>query len=431
MPRYTWLQSKGTWRLWLFWWRPAQTPLCIATQYGHLRFVVALMEAGADLNASTTKGWPPIFFAATEGYLEILVALMNAGADLHATVPGNTTLLLLASLFGHVEIVKALINAGEDVNASSTPGVRPLHEACSKGHLEVVTVLIKAGADLSASDTRGFTPLLMAFMEQTEAGEITDVFNTPHVMVHRDRKFEIAAVLVDGGADVNAADTHGLTPLHLAAADYSNCKIVTKLIKAGADVNAANTDGLTPLHAAAFDSSHCEIVTKLIEAGADVHAEDPGGHTPLNCAVGQNCCTRLLRLLVDAGGVTTSAVSVKTVGGEMISNETPLETVNRRLKEKKLDEKNATEDHIHRLEGARRLLSCAEAVHATSWLRHDDSGPSIVECAEEGPNEKTTESTALRMTLPMLRLRSRKRVVLLRALLRLGAKEEDGAACGR
>lgn len=157
---------------------------------------------------------------------------------------------------------------------------------------------------------------------------------------------------------------------------------------------------------------------KLIEADADVNAAGTDGYTPLYGAVLHNCCTRSLRLLVDAGGVTTSTLSFKTVGGEMVSNETPLEMVNRRLKEKKVNEENPTEDQIHRLEGARRLLSCAEAVHATSWLWHDDSGPSIVECAEEGSNEKTTESTALRMTLPMLRLRSRKRVVLLRALLR-------------
>lgn len=59
------------------------------------------------------------------------------------------------------------------------------------------------------------------------------------------------AAALDGGADVNARDDQGATPLHFAA-DRGHADIAGVLIAAGADVNAADEDGATPLHYAAL-----------------------------------------------------------------------------------------------------------------------------------------------------------------------------------
>ena len=89
--------------------------------------------------------------------------------------------------------------------------------------------------------------------------------------------------LIQGGADVNAKNEDGLTPLMLAAQYNSNPKALRALIGAGADVNAKNKDGVTPLMFAAIMNTP-EVLKVLLEAGADVNAKNKDGWTPLMAA---------------------------------------------------------------------------------------------------------------------------------------------------
>ncbi len=74
------------------------------------------------------------------------------------------------------------------------------------------------------------------------------------------------------GADVNALDEHGLTPLHYAVGRNMDVAIIKALIEAGADVNAADSNGRTPLDYSGSSTMNSMI---LIEAGADViHIDD-------------------------------------------------------------------------------------------------------------------------------------------------------------
>lgn len=79
-----------------------------------------------------------------------------------------------------------------------------------------------------------------------------------------DYKSEEAKALIRAGANVNARDRIGYTPLHLC----SGAELAKMLIEAGADVNARADDGATPLIAAASDNRR-EVVRVLLEAGAD------------------------------------------------------------------------------------------------------------------------------------------------------------------
>ena len=120
-------------------------------------------------------------------------------------------------------------------------------------------------------------------------------------------------------------------------------------------------------------------------------------------------------MLVDAGADTKSAVRFTGSDAEEISNETPLDATNRCLRRKRVAGKEATEEQLDRLEGSRRLLLRVDAAHAVSWLWHNDSP--MIGCALGGSKKDKGTPTPLSATLPALRRRAR-RGVLLRALFR-------------
>nr|5AQA_A Chain A, OFF7_DB04V3 [synthetic construct]5AQA_B Chain B, OFF7_DB04V3 [synthetic construct] len=141
---------------------------------------------------------------------------------------------------------------------------RKLLEAARAGQDDEVRILMANGADVNAADNTGTTPLHLA----AYSGHL-----------------EIVEVLLKHGADVDASDVFGYTPLHLAAY-WGHLEIVEVLLKNGADVNAMDSDGMTPLHLAA-KWGYKEIVEVLLKAGADVDAQDKFGKRPLWLAADQ------------------------------------------------------------------------------------------------------------------------------------------------
>ena len=98
---------------------------------------------------------------------------------------------------------------------------------------------------------------------------------------------ELVRFLVGRGADINAADqTYEQTALHY----HAGCRggDLAVFLELGADANARDRDGDTPLHIAAWCSHSVRMVTQLIAYGADPAAENDGGRTPLSMALG--CC---------------------------------------------------------------------------------------------------------------------------------------------
>ena len=85
---------------------------------------------------------------------------------------------------------------------------------------------------------------------------------------------------MEGGADPNARDEDGSTPLHRAAAYNTDPAIISLLLKAGADLKTRDEWGQTPLHEAAQSNGNPDVITALLEAGADPRAQDESGRTP-------------------------------------------------------------------------------------------------------------------------------------------------------
>ncbi|MEJ2289136.1 MAG: serine hydrolase [Deinococcales bacterium] len=85
--------------------------------------------------------------------------------------------------------------------------------------------------------------------------------------------------LLAAGADPNAQDAYGSTPL-IIAATFDHPAVAQVLIEAGADLDLQNSDGSTALHAAAF-LGRTEIVRMLLEHGANRYLRNNAGSTPL------------------------------------------------------------------------------------------------------------------------------------------------------
>lgn len=149
-----------------------------------------------------------------------------------------------------------------------------LFDAARLGRCDVLPALLAAGADIEARNPQGFTPLILAsYNGQAEATDL----------------------LLSSGARADAADrTRGNTAL-MGVAFKGHAAIAAALLAAGAAVDIRNKAGQTALMMAAL-FGHTGIVDRLCAAGADVRAVDIAGNSALSVAQAQNNEAMVTRL---------------------------------------------------------------------------------------------------------------------------------------
>lgn len=136
------------------------TAIYLAAQEGHADVIRVLTEAGADPRLALHNGASPLSVATKYGHLHCVQALVAAGVSVHDIVDSaQRTALFVAVVHARVDIVRFLIAASANVDHSNCNGVTPLITAAVLGRTAIVQCLIDAGAKLDCADANGSTAL--------------------------------------------------------------------------------------------------------------------------------------------------------------------------------------------------------------------------------------------------------------------------------
>jgi uncharacterized protein len=309
------------------------TALHWASRWDNLETAGALIRGGANVKATNRYGVTPLSLACINGSGPMIGLLLKAGADPNTTLPEGETALMTAARTGKLDAVKSLLSYGADINfKESRRGQTALMWAAAEGNAAVVTELIERGGDMHARTTGGFTPLLFAVREGRidvvqallKAGaSVNETWQASRgsgvvgmsalVLAVANAHYELAAVMLDAGADPNAA-AQGWTALHQitwvrkpgrgdndpapeGSGNLSSLDLVRQLVAHGANVNARMTKkanvgrttlnmiGATPFLMAARGAD-TPLMLLLASLGADPLLPNADNTSPLLVAAG-------------------------------------------------------------------------------------------------------------------------------------------------
>lgn len=311
-----------------------RTPVHLAATYGHHALLQTLLQRGCDPNTRDLSGRTPLFAALEHGEraLPLVRSLVAHGADPEAIDANGETPLGLsleheaierwmnwgawtrparplraddlpaAAKAGALTAVDRLLELGFAVDTRDHQGATALLHACGAGQRDVAALLLDKGADATLAATNGMTPLAAAVSARRET---------------------LVALLLQNGIAVDQRLPGEATALMIAAA-MGYPEIAEQLLDGGADVNAVDARGHGALHAAAqYGFEHNDslrarrLFDTLLKRGADVGMADKEGKTPLLLLLGAHMrpgseCDpthigALVPVLLDAGAVLEHA----------------------------------------------------------------------------------------------------------------------------
>ena len=215
-----------------------------------------VLDRGANVNARAKSRFSALMVAAQyqdgEGAINLL---LDRGADVNPPADGapvfNANPFFIASYAGNWRVLKRLVSAGakidEPMTLIGTSRTFPMLGAVKMGDLNVVRTLLDLGVSPEFALASGVTMLDYAIFGHD---------------------IELAQLLISRGANVNAIDKNGMTPLLWAAnIDFGDSAMIELLLKSGARADARNRDGLTPLELAR-KHNHTHVIPALERAPA-------------------------------------------------------------------------------------------------------------------------------------------------------------------
>lgn len=276
--------------------RDGATALLWATARADSEMMRVLIEAGASVDRPNRYGVTPLLQAARAGDADLVEQLLAAGARVDRAHPLGQTPLIAAAHTGVVASVTALLKRGADVNAADTAQQQTaLMWAAAEGHLEVVDRLLDAGAKPNAQAHAATLPV--RFNADFPSGGFTAL-----MWAARNGHAEVVWRLLDGGADPTLQNADGATASVIAIVN-DRLDIAATLIDRGADVNDGSLFHAVEMHDAtsdmyALDGSRLrpdhpnrvtamQLVERLLERGADPNKPMVGQLHSISLCCGQ------------------------------------------------------------------------------------------------------------------------------------------------
>jgi ankyrin repeat protein len=226
--------------------KDGSTALLWASYHSNLDMTRALMAAGAKVDAPNRYGITPLIQASRTGAAEIVGALVRGGARATLASPQGETPLMAASKSGNIQAVKMLLEAGAEPNAlTAFQQETALMWAAAEGHAEVVETLLAAKADPNAKAR------ITTLQERKHADHPTGGL-TALMYAVRNGHEAAATALIKGGADPKIVNGDGVTALAIAVVN-DRFDLAAKLIEMGADVNDGSLYFAVDMHDATTD----------------------------------------------------------------------------------------------------------------------------------------------------------------------------------
>ncbi|TDZ58487.1 Ankyrin-3 [Colletotrichum trifolii] len=272
-----------------------QTALYGAAWNGHIDIAKLLIDRGSNIHLQSQKKWTA--FLAAYDNAELVKLLLEKGADINS-VCSSGTIVHLASRNSHVKTLKVLLehNPKPDLETEQPDGLTALCVACQEGEVEIAKLLLVAGANKNHQTSGGDYPLKLC------------------VVAGFDR---VVRTLLSFQPDLTICDQGGNTILHQILNHGPSVSIFEMLLMAGANINAQNKDGETPLIVAAKVRND-DLFTFLLDRGADASITRPGQDSLLHVAASSGAW-ETFKAVVDAG-LTVPLATAEQAPGTLLYN---------------------------------------------------------------------------------------------------------------
>jgi len=260
------------------------TPLLYAARDGQFEAAQLLVANGADLELREANKIPPLLMALLNNQLDVAYLLVDAGAELNVDDFYGRSPLFAAVDYRNLEMNSSREDDPQDNYIDREP------------ILDMIKYLLEHGADVNAR-TKEWPPEKKWLYSLNDVTWVDMTGQTPFIRAAASGDVPVMKLLLEYGADPDITTYEGTTALAAAAgvnwtvaqsytvSDEALLEAVKLTMDLGADVNAANSMGLTPLLGAANRGSN-DIIRYLAEQGAKLDVEDAVGRTAIRWAEG-------------------------------------------------------------------------------------------------------------------------------------------------